>query len=276
MAVLCQHRPKLLTDSGTSAANAVIPSAARNLALKTKAVRDSSSPPAHRNDSQHAFFCRSAIWALFAVTLLALAAIRARSETLDRVVASVGDAAITESEVRQEYRMERFLDGQWPSPPPEAGALDHVRERLTYQLLLSREETPTPEELGECRMAATERVAELHKKFSGREDFSRTLGELGMTEADIVKRLTEQELLLRMIEQRLRPSASPTDEDVASYYRETFVPEFRKSTPSAEVPRLSEVEAQIRQVLTEKRVNVLLDQWIEELRPTSRVRIHSF
>jgi len=28
--------------------------------------------------------------------------------------------------------------------------------------------------------------------------------------------------------------------------------------------------------LTEKRVNELLDRWIEELKPTSRVRIHTF
>ena len=172
--------------------------------------------------------------------------------------------------------MEHFLDGQWPPPPPDAAALDHVRERLTYQLLLSREETPSPEELGECRMAATERVAELHKKFPGPEDFSRALGELGMTEDEVIKRLTEQELLLRMIEQRLRPAASPSEDDVARYYRETFVPEFRKNSPNADVPPLSDVEAQIRQVLTEKRVNELLDRWIEELKPTSRVRIHTF
>jgi hypothetical protein len=119
-------------------------------------------------------------------------------------------------------------------------------------------------------------MAELHKKFSGPVDFNRALGELGVTEADVVKRLTEQELLLRMIEERLRPAASPGEDDVAGYYRDTFVPQFRKSNPNRDVPPLSAVEAQIRQVLTEKRVNELLDQWIEELKPTGRVRIHSF
>jgi len=215
------------------------------------------------------------IW-LILVVELAATAVRARPETLDRVVASVGDAAITESEVRHEYRLERFLDGQWPPAPPDAGALDHVRERLTYQLMLSREETPTPEELGESKMAATDRVTDLHKKFSNPEDFDRALRELAMTETQVIDRLTQQELLLRMIEQRLRPAASPSEDDVASYYRDTFVPEYRKSNPNADVPPLSALEVQMRQVLTEKRVNELLDQWIEDLKPTSRVKIHSF
>jgi hypothetical protein len=42
------------------------------------------------------------------------------------------------------------------------------------------------------------------------------------------------------------------------------------------VPPLSEVDGQIREVLTQKRINELLDQWIEELKPASRVRFYSF
>ena len=44
------------------------------------------------------------------------------AQILDRVVASIGLKAITASDVEQEYRFERFLDGQWPSYLP--GAFD--------------------------------------------------------------------------------------------------------------------------------------------------------
>ena len=213
---------------------------------------------------------------LLASSLVLAFALVAAPETLDRVVASVGNAAITASEVEQEYRFERFLDGQWPPPQPAAGVLDHVREQLTYQLLLNSEETPTPEELAECEKVAKGRLAELQKAFSHPGDFHAALDDLGMTEAQAVTRVAQQELLLRMIEERLRPAASPSEEDVTDYYHGTFVPEFQKKNPGAAPPPLSEVEAQIRQVLTEKRVNELLDQWIEELKPTSRVRVHSF
>ncbi len=66
----------------------------------------------------------------------------ARAETLDAVVASIGNQAITSSDVAQEYRFERFLDGAWPPPAPNAAALAAAREHLTYQILLTREENP--------------------------------------------------------------------------------------------------------------------------------------
>jgi hypothetical protein len=97
-----------------------------------------------------------------------------------------------------------------------------------------------------------------------------------MTEAELTARITKQELMLRLIDERLRPAASPSEEDVAAYYRSTFIAEFLKKSNGASPPPLSQVQDQIREVLTEKRINELLDQWIEELKPTTNVRFHSF
>ena len=77
-----------------------------------------------------------------------------RAEILDRVVASIGDVAITQSDVEREYRLERFLDGQWPAPPPDSKKLEQVRERLTDQKLLLEEETQDS-----CHDAALEKTA---------------------------------------------------------------------------------------------------------------------
>ena len=198
------------------------------------------------------------------------------ADILDRVVASVDRAAITASDVEHEYRFERFLDAQWPPPPPDARALASARERLTYQILISREEDPAPADKAECEKAAVERLAALRKGFPGPEGFQVAVRELGMTEADIVARIAKQNLMLRLIDQRLRPAASPPDDEVAEYYRQTFIPEFQRKNPGAAAPPLPEVENQIREVLTQKHINELLDQWIEELKPSNRVSIHSF
>jgi hypothetical protein len=198
------------------------------------------------------------------------------AEVLDRVVASVGRVAITASDVEREYRFERFLDGQWPPPPPDPATLGHVRERLTYQVLLGQEEKPTSGDQAECEKIAGERLAALHKEFTRPEEFRTALEELGMTEPQVLARITQQELTLRLIDQRLRPAALPSDQEVADYYRGTFIPEFEKKNASAAVPPLSEVDGQVREVLTQKRINELLDQWIEELKPASRVRFYSF
>ena len=198
------------------------------------------------------------------------------SQTLDRVVASLGPEAITASDVEQEYRFECFLEAQWPAPLPDSAALAAAREHLTYQKLLIREENPGPAEIAASEKAAEERLAEVRKQFAGAEDFQQGLKELGMTETEVKGRLAQQELMLRLIDQRLRPAASPSEEEVTDYYRSTFVPEFQKRNGGAAAPPLSEVEDQIREVLIQERINELLDQWIEELKPTSHVRFHSF
>ena len=200
----------------------------------------------------------------------------AAAQTLDRVVASIGRDAITASDVDLEYRFERFLDGQWPPPAPDPPTLAAVRDRLTYQILLTREENPGPADKAESEKSAAARLAEVRKGLAHPEDFQRTLQDLGMTEAEVLARLARQELMLRLIDQRLRPEASPTDEAVAAYYRASFLPELQERNPDAAAHPLSQVEGQIREILIQKRINELLEQWIEELKPTIDVRFHSF
>jgi hypothetical protein len=200
----------------------------------------------------------------------------ARAETLDAVVASIGNLAITSSDVAQEYRFERFLDGTWPPPAPNAAALAAAREHLTYQLLLTREENPGPADREESDEAAAKRLADLRGEYRDPQQLDRALKELGMTKPDLLARIAQQELMLRLVDERLRPAASPSDDAVADYYRSTFVPEFEKKNNGATAPPLADVEADIREVLLQKRINELLDQWIEELKPTTNVRFHSF
>ena len=211
-----------------------------------------------------------------AASYLAVPAASFAGEVLDRVTASVGNVAITASDVQKEYRLERFLDGQWPAPAPDAGAIADVRERLTRQILLSPEETSEGGDQAESEKAAAERLAALRKSFAHPEDFQAALHGLGMTESQVLAHIAQQERLLRVIDQRLRPVAAPSQQEVSDYYQQVLVPDFQKKNPGAAAPPLSEVENQIRKVLTEKRINELLDQWIEELKPTSRVRFHSF
>lgn len=213
---------------------------------------------------------------LLFTSVLAARTADAGGQTLDTVVASVGNVAITARDVQNEYRFECFLRAQWPPPPPDAEALTAARQHLAYQILLTKEENPGPAARSAAEREAMETLSGLEKQFSHSEDFQRALKELGMTEVDVRGRVAQEELVLRLIDQRLRPSATPSDDDVAAYYRSVFVPAFQKSNGGTAAPPLSAVEDQIREVLVQKRINELLDQWIEELKPTSHLRFHSF
>jgi hypothetical protein len=207
--------------------------------------------------------------------VLTLGASFSRAEILDRVVASIGDVAITQSDLEREYRLERFLDGQWPAPPPDSETLEQLRERLTDQKLLLEEEAQDLSHDAALEKTAAEELDAVRKGFSSEPDYQSALHALHMDEQQILTTLVQQQRILRIVEQRLRPGAAPGTTDVESYYRDVFTPQYTQTHRSA-VPPLTEVQGQIQEILVQKRIDQLLASWLEELKPGRRVRLHSF
>jgi len=195
-------------------------------------------------------------------------------EVLDRVVASVGSQAITQSDVEQEYRLEQFLDGKFPEAPP-ASELQPARERLTSQTVLALELEPEATAASEFQKAATLRLETVRRRFVSPEAYEKALHALGMTEPQVLQQLVLQQRILTMIDQRLRPATSAGPDEIEAYYHSTFVPEYVQRNGGTP-PALSEVESQIREILIQKEIDRLLAEWLEELRPNRRVRFHSF
>jgi len=206
---------------------------------------------------------------------MGLAAVYCRAEILDRVVASIGDVAITQSDVEREYRLERFLDGQWPPPPPDRKTLEQVRERRTDQKLLLEEETQDSSHNAALEKTAAEELEAVRKRFPSEQDYQSALYALHMDEKQILTKLVDQQRILKIVEQRLRPAAAPGTTDVESYYRDVFAPEYTR-THGSPVPPLTEVQGQIQEILVQKRIDQLLASWLEELKPGRRVRFYSF
>jgi hypothetical protein len=204
-----------------------------------------------------------------------LAPVDCRAEILDRVVATIGEVAITQSDVEREYRLERFLDGQWPAPPPDSKTLEQVRERLTDQKLLLEEETQDVSRDPTLEKTAAEELDGVRKRFPSEPDYQSALRALHMDEKQILTALVEQQRILRIVEQRLRPGAAPSTTDVESYYRDVFTPEYAQTHGSA-VPPLTEVQGQIQEILVQKRIDQLLASWLEELKPSRAVHFYPF
>ena len=115
----------------------------------------------------------------------------------------------------------------------------------------------------------------VRKHFSSDPDYQSALHALHMDEKQILTTLVEQQRILRIVEQRLRPAAAPGTADVESYYHDVFTPEYTQKH-GVPVPPLTEVEGQIREILLQKRIDELLPSWLEELKPSRAVRFHSF
>jgi hypothetical protein len=196
-------------------------------------------------------------------------------EVLDRVVASLGSQAITESDVRTEFEFELFLEGRNPNAALDPERAQRVLDQLIEQRLLLHESEAEKWEQRELRSAAEARLEAIRNKFQSEAAFDSALRVMGLDQAQVLTRLEDQERILRLIDRRFRPGAWVEESEIEAYYRGNFAPEFTKRSGQP-APPLAEVEAQIREILVQKKIDQLLNDWLTDLKGSHVVKLHEF
>jgi hypothetical protein len=225
----------------------------------------------HRNNSAKSFIVGgnfSLAWIATAILFALLICAPINAEIVDRVVANVNGHALLQSDWEQEIAFEGFSDARDPnsfSREERSAALD----RLIDQELLREQLRPAqsaPLEQVVTRVAA---IRKLHPNCETEAGWQATLQRYGFTQGSIEKRIGDQILLMKLVDDRLRPSVQIDQHAVEAYYQEQLLPEMQKSGSNA--TPLTEVSGKIRALLAEKKLNELLTGWLASLRSTSRI-----
>jgi hypothetical protein len=123
----------------------------------------------------------------------------------DRVAVIVGDAVITESEVREEVKVTQFLNGEPLNLGPEQRRA--AAERLVDQHLIRRELELSGYTLPPEKDAERE-LAEFRKeRFPSDQQFRAALERYGITEETLKRRLRWQRAAIEFTEMRFQPDA---------------------------------------------------------------------
>ena len=206
----------------------------------------------------------------FAVAVsVALAVPSTAGTVVDRIVSSVNGHAVLQSDWEREIAFEALLNGRDPDTftlPERAAALN----RLVDQELLREQVRP-----GQSAPAAevATRVADVRKLQPGASSdtiWQASLQRYGLTQSELEKRLSEDIQLMKLVEDRLRPSIQIDQKAVESYYKDELLPELTKAGGSAQP--LTEVYGRIKTLLAEKKMNELLSGWLASLRSGSQIR----
>jgi hypothetical protein len=209
---------------------------------------------------------KRAVISMFAWIALAIPA--HAGEVIDRIVANVNGHILLQSDWEEELSFEAFANAR-PldalTPAERKAALD----RLIDQELLR--EQVRPSESAPAELVAA-RVTEIRKALllTSAEEWRAALQRYGLTQPAIEKRLGNDIQLMRLVEARLRPSIQVDSRAVESYYRERLLPELQRA--GNKTVSLPEVFGHIRDLLTEQKVNQLLDSWLVSLRSESRIQ----
>lgn len=208
----------------------------------------------------------------FQLLLLAVALIAAGSSTpaqtvVDKTVAAVSDGARTELITRSDLIWQLALQPGTPIDPPREEDLRQALQTQINQRIFALEAERLPRAAPTDKEIA-DKIAEILRVIPAVE-FQRRLRLVGFTsvtdprfEEIIGKRVA----IDKYLDFRFRSFVVVTAEDEATYYRDTWVPAFRRANPGREVPSLEAVRSTVNSAVVEDRVATSIETFLEEAR----------
>jgi len=199
---------------------------------------------------------------------MALATYCLGGQVVDRVVTNVNGHVVLQSDWEQEVAFEAFANGRDPDSFTSAerkAALD----RLIDQELLREQVKPSQPPPADQVAARVAEVRKLNPECTTDESWRAKLQRYGLTESALEKRLGNEIQVMKLVEDRLRPSIQIDQKAVESYYNEQLLPQLKKAGDHAKP--LTEYFSRIKDLLAEKKMNELLSGWLANLRSGSHI-----
>ncbi len=207
--------------------------------------------------------------ALALALMLALAGSAVAGPIVDRVVTNVNGHVVLQSDWEQEIAFEALTNGRDPDSFTSAEREASLNRLIDQELLREqvRPSQPAPADQVAARVAE---VRKLNPDCTTEERWHATLQRYGLTQSAVEKRLGDEIRLMRLVEDRLRPSIQIDEHAVETYYQDELLPAMKKAGSRA--APLTDVVGRIKDLLAEKKMNELLSGWLASLRSGSQIK----
>jgi parvulin-like peptidyl-prolyl isomerase len=189
------------------------------------------------------------------------------SRVVDRIVARIEGDIVLQSQLRELGAFQQLVEGHAESD-------DRLLAELIEQWIVETEATdarfPQP-----AQSEVDREMARLLSQLGSSEAYAAKLKDQGLSAAQVRQLLTRQIFVERYMDYKFRPTVQIESADVENYYRSDFVPEFAKKNKSAPAPPLSEVEGQIRELLTQREMSTMAAKWLDDTKSRLKIEIAS-
>ena len=216
-------------------------------------------------------------YSLFVLALLTIfsASVVKGQVVVDKTVATVSDGARTELITYSDLLWELALHPDVPLDPPSEENLKRALQITIDQRIFALEAQRLP------RAAPTEKeiadkIAEILKKFPPSAEFERRLKTVGFSsikDSNFEIIIAQRIAIEKYLDFRFKSFVVVTADDEANYYRDTWVPEFRRLNPNAIVPTLADARARVNEALIESRVESSMEVFLEEAKRRVEVTV---
>lgn len=185
---------------------------------------------------------------------------------VDKTVTTVSDGSRTELITYSDLLWQLALQPNVPLDPPREEDLRQALQTQINQRIFALEAerlpraAPTDKEI-------SDKIADILRFFPSSAAFEQRLRSVGFSSVgdDNFENLIGKRVAIeKYLDFRFRSFVVVTADDEATYYRDRWVPEFRRRNPSAIVPSLEEARAQVNAALIEQRVATSMELFLEE------------
>ena len=208
---------------------------------------------------------------VFAVPLTTIHA----QEIVDKTVAVVSDTGRSELITYSDILWQLALQPGTSLEKPSSQDLNQALQVLINQKLFALEAARLPRN-APTDMEIADKIAETLAFFPSTSVFEARLRQVGFESIkdDNFEHLISQRVAIeKYVDFRFGSFVVITPEDEAKYYRDVFVPEFRKKSPGVLVPTLEDKVKDIRTTLTQVKVAAAIESFLDEAKRRVQVEI---
>jgi peptidyl-prolyl cis-trans isomerase SurA len=200
----------------------------------------------------------------------------ATTAVLDRVVADVDGQAILASDVDDEMRFSALQPGVEPA---EDNTPQRALHRVIDRTLIDQQRALQPGVAVVSQTDVDQAMEELRKQISAATKtdcesdagWTAFLTEHGFTPAEVEERTRERLAILKFVDVRFGVVVQVSNADVRNYYDRVLTPELKQSHQP--LPDFRTVAPRIREILRQRQVSNLIDEWLKTLRAEGHVQI---
>ena len=217
------------------------------------------------------------MWLALAASVFFFSAPRATAqEVVDRTIATVDDNVgqpelITYSDLLWQLALQPNVS----LTPPTSEDLNRALRLLIDQRLIALEAERLPRsEPDEAEIDA--KIKDVLANFPVPAEFEKRLRLVGfdsVKDPNFERMMAQRVKIEKYLDFRFRSFVVISPEAEQTYYRETFVPDFRRRYPGVLVPTFDEKRVEINQILTEEKIAKDIENFLDESKRRAEVVI---
>lgn len=194
----------------------------------------------------------------------------AAQRVVDKMVATINAGVRTDLITYSDLLWQLALEPNTPLDNPTSADLNRALRLVIDQRLILQEAEKLPTIAPTAQEISDERD-EYAKLFASPTEFQQRLLRVGLTSEKLNEILDQRERIEKYLDFRFRNFVVISQDEIASYYKDVYVPRLRARSPGQIVPTLEQARADIEKILTEAKIESDTDAFLDTARERAEI-----